>query len=135
MPETAAPITAEARWFLHDRVTILLRGEQDEGFYVLEGELTLFVAGGEARRLRAGDFALAPRGVPHAYRAGEDGARALVQSSPSGFEAFVESMSRPAEGPGLPELAGPPSPEQAAHLAAVAADHGIDILGPLGTRP
>jgi hypothetical protein len=74
-------------------------------------------------------------GRPHTYRAGDAGARALVQTSPAGFEAFVEKTSRPAETPGLPRRAGPPTPEQAAHLAAVAAEHGIDTLGAPGTRP
>jgi mannose-6-phosphate isomerase-like protein (cupin superfamily) len=39
----------------------------DETFYVLEGELTLFVAG-EQIVLGPGQAALAPRDVPHAYR-------------------------------------------------------------------
>ena len=46
---------------------------EDEGFYVLGGELTLFLPG-ESVTLRAGDFFLAPRGVPHAYEVGPDGA-------------------------------------------------------------
>jgi hypothetical protein len=84
---------------------------------------------------RAGEFLLAPRGVPHTYRAGDAGARALVHSSPAGFEAFVEAVSRPADAAVLPEPAAPPTPEQAAQLAAIAAEHGIEILGPPGMRP
>jgi len=38
--------------------------DEDEGFYVLEGELSLW-AGDEHVVLRAGQFANAPRGVPH----------------------------------------------------------------------
>ena len=149
------------RWFLRDLVTIHVRGEQtdrrvgmveitmpphdepplhvhpeqDEGFYVLDGELSLYLAGGEERLVRAGEFFLAPRGVPHSYRAGDTGARALVQSSPAGFEAFVERTSRPAAAPVLPPPAAPPTAEQAAQLAAIAAEHGIEILGPPGARP
>ncbi len=41
-----------------------LHRHQDEGFYVLEGELSLW-AGDEHVVLRAGQFANAPRGVPH----------------------------------------------------------------------
>jgi quercetin dioxygenase-like cupin family protein len=44
----------------------------DETFYVLEGELTLFVAG-EQIVLGPGQAALAPRGVPHAYRVESEG--------------------------------------------------------------
>jgi hypothetical protein len=48
---------------------------------------------------------------------------------------FVEQMSRPADAPVLPRPAGPPTPEEAARLTAVAAEHGIEILGPPGMRP
>ena len=94
---------------------------EDEGFYVLGGELTLYLPG-ESVTLRSGDFFLAPRGVPHAYEAGPDGARTLVSSVPSGFERFVEAVAA------LDEL----SPEI---LGGVAAEHGIEILGPPGARP
>lgn len=151
----------EPRWFLADLAIVHVRGEdtdgrlgvvemtmpagdepplhvhheQDETFYVLEGSVTLFTAGGEPRVLRAGECAVAPHGVPHAYRAGDDGARALVHSSPAGFEAFVEAMSVPAGAPVLPTVDGPPTPEQVELLGTTAAAHGIAILGPPGTRP
>jgi quercetin dioxygenase-like cupin family protein len=159
MPEDTAT-RAQPRWFFHDLVTIHLRGEdtdgrvdmvestkpphdepplhihhdQDESFYVLEGEVTLILPG-EEHVLRAGDFMLAPRGVPHTYHAGAAGARALVQSSPAGFAAFVERVSRPADGASLPAPSEPPTPAQAAQVAAIAAEHGIEILGPPGARP
>jgi quercetin dioxygenase-like cupin family protein len=94
---------------------------EDEGFYVLGGELTLFLPG-ESVTLRAGDFFLASRGVPHAYEAGPDGARTLVSSAPSGFERFVLAVAALDEG--SPEI-----------LGGVAAEYGIEILGPPGARP
>src|SRR3954467_15701158 len=94
---------------------------EDEGFYVLEGRVTLF-AGADAIDLGPGDFALAPRGVPHAYRVGDEPARWLVTSSPAGFERFVADVAA------LEEV----SPEV---LGAVAAQHGIEILGPPGMLP
>jgi quercetin dioxygenase-like cupin family protein len=146
-------------WFFNDLVKVIVRGEdtdgrfdmieslkpagdepplhvhhdQDEMFYVLEGEVTIFLPG-EERTLRAGEFMLAPRGIPHTYRAGDGGARSLVQTSPAGFGAFVEAVSRPADAAVLPQPAQP-TPEQAAHVAAVAAEHGIELLGPPGARP
>jgi len=95
--------------------------DEDEGFYVLAGELTLYLPG-ESVTLRAGDFFLAQHGVPHAYAVGPDGARALVMSAPSGFERFVAAVGK------LDEL----SPEI---LAGVAIEHRIEILGPPGARP
>ena len=94
---------------------------EDEGFYVLGGELTLYLPG-ESVALRAGEFFLAPRGVPHAYEVGSEGARVLVSSVPSGFERFVAEVAA------LDQV-------DPATLTAVAAGHGIDILGPPGARP
>src|SRR3954469_13052484 len=40
--------------------------EEDEWFYVLEGEFTVYV-GEERRSLPAGAFAFGPKGVPHTF--------------------------------------------------------------------
>jgi quercetin dioxygenase-like cupin family protein len=138
-------------WFLRNRVRIHISGRQtdgafalleatgpagdhtplhvhhldDEGFYVLEGELTLWV-GDEKHVLRPGEGMLAPRGVPHTLRVGETDARWLVTSAPAGFEAFVRAV-------GTPEpLMAMPDPEE---LAGIAAQNGIQILGPPGMLP
>ena len=58
---------------------------EDEGFYILEGELTLHVAGAGTIPARAGEFVWAPRNVPHYYSVtGEEGARVLVFEVPGG---------------------------------------------------
>ena len=95
---------------------------EDEGFYVTGGEVTLYMPG-EQVTLRAGEFFLAPHGVPHAYRVSDDGpARWLITSTPAGFERFV------ADAAALED----PDPAQ---LAASAAEHDLEILGPPGTLP
>jgi quercetin dioxygenase-like cupin family protein len=93
----------------------------DECFYVLRGEVTFYLPGIE-RTVRSGDFLLAPRGIPHSYRVGDEPCHWLVVSLPAGFERFVAAVS---------ELDAP-DPEA---LAAVAAAHDIEILGPPGTLP
>jgi quercetin dioxygenase-like cupin family protein len=95
--------------------------DEDEGFYCLGGEITLYLPG-ESVTLRPGDFFLAPRGVPHTYETGADGCRVLVSSSPGGFERFVAAVAA------LEEI----TPEI---LGGVAAEHRIEILGPPGARP
>jgi glyoxylate utilization-related uncharacterized protein len=97
----------------------------DEGFYVLEGELTLWV-GNDEHVLRPGESVLAPRGVPHALRVGDRDARWLVTSTPTGFEGFVRAV-----GSTEPQAALPDPSE----LARVPAEHGIEILGPPGMLP
>jgi quercetin dioxygenase-like cupin family protein len=93
----------------------------DEGFYVLEGEVTLFVPGADVT-LRAGDFYLAPRGVPHTYRVGATDARWLATSSPAGFERFVAGVAALAD----------PTPDR---LGEVAGENDIEIRGPPGAMP
>jgi quercetin dioxygenase-like cupin family protein len=104
-----------------DMPPLHLHRNEDEGFLVLDGELTVYLPGREIA-LRAGEFALAPRGVPHAYRVGETPARVVVLSLPGGFEGFVRDVAA------LDEL----TPEA---LAATAARRDIEILGPPGTLP
>jgi quercetin dioxygenase-like cupin family protein len=94
---------------------------QDEGFYVLEGELSLFMP--EQRiDLGPGDFTLAPRGIPHSYRVGDSAARLITTSTPAGFEQFVAAVAELDDvDPGT--------------LTEVAARHDIEILGPPGMLP
>lgn len=94
---------------------------EDEIFYVVDGEVTLYLPGRQIDCL-PGDCVLAPRGIPHAYRVGGRPARWLVMSSPAGFERFVGSVAA------LADL-------DPATLTAVAAEHEIEILGPPGTLP
>lgn len=94
---------------------------EDECFYVLKGELTLYMPGAE-RTLGPGDFLLAPRGIPHTYRVGDEPCHVLVVSQPAGFERFVSAVAR----------LDAPDPET---LAAVAAEHDIELLGPPGALP
>jgi len=68
----------------------------DEGFYIVEGELTVWY-GEEVEVLGAGDFLLAPRGVPHTIRnTGSADTRMLVVSTPAGFDDFVRAFGTPA---------------------------------------
>lgn len=103
-----------------------LHRNEDESFYVLEGEVT-FVT--EDRRIqgRPGSFVFLPRDVPHGLRVGASPARYLVLTTPGGFEGFVMEMGEPAPRRALP----PAAPPDMAKLTALAAKYGIEILGPL----
>jgi quercetin dioxygenase-like cupin family protein len=93
----------------------------EEGFYVVAGEVTLFTPGDQVT-LRAGDFFLAPRGVPHTYRVGDTTAHWLIMSVPAGFESFVADV-------GARDGLDPKA------LTALAAEHDVEILGPPGAMP
>ncbi len=103
-----------------------------EGFYLLEGELTVHTAAG-ATVLRAGDALHSPAGEAHTIEVtGTGPCRWLVLSAPAGFEAFVRAFGTPTESDELPVLDGPPDVER---LMRVAGEHGITFVGPPGTRP
>jgi quercetin dioxygenase-like cupin family protein len=108
-----------------DHTPLHVHHADDEGFYVLEGELTLWV-GDEKHVLRAGESVLAPHGVPHTVRVSGGDARWLVTSTPAGFEAFVRAVGS------TDPQAALPSPEE---LTRIASEHGIEILGPPGMLP
>jgi quercetin dioxygenase-like cupin family protein len=101
--------------------------------YVLEGELTAYLPG-VSRVLRPGDAMYQPVGVPQTHRVtSSEPARVLAITTPAGFERFVAEAGRPAESLTLP----PPeeSPPDLERLAAIAAQHGIELLAPPGTLP
>jgi len=106
--------------------------EEVEWFYVLEGELTFWVA--DARlSLKAGSFAFGPKGVPHTFYAEAGGARALVGFAPMQFEGFQREVGEPA-----PERVLPPPADatpDVARLTEIGARHGMIVLGPPGPPP
>jgi mannose-6-phosphate isomerase-like protein (cupin superfamily) len=103
---------------------------EDEVFYVLEGELRIRAADAEFR-IGPGEVALAPIGVPHTYRVeSPEGARWILVTTRGDFERFMRALSRPAERPELPAPQQPPTPEQAEAFAATAREHGIEFVGP-----
>lgn len=100
---------------------------EDESFYILEGELTFFVAD-EVIQSTAGTVVFLPRLVPHRFTIDSDEARILNLCTPAGFEGFFKELSEPAGALVLPpEPSGPPDVER---LIATAARYGVTILPP-----
>jgi quercetin dioxygenase-like cupin family protein len=102
---------------------------EDEWFYVIEGELTFWV-GGQVITASAGSFVYGPREVPHTFIVSSEQARFLLVVEPAGFEGFVRALGQPARELVIPSPATEP-PDVAA-MVALAAEYGIEILGPLG---
>src|SRR6266446_1835846 len=68
---------------------------EDEWFYVTEGELTFWV-GGRVICAPAGAFVYGPRDIPHTFLVTSLKARFLLVTEPGGFENFMRAMSQPA---------------------------------------
>lgn len=101
---------------------------EEEGFYVAQGEVTIFL-GNDERTLAAGGFAMAPRGVPHAFRLETSDATLVLLVSPGpAHEAMFREMGEPATARSIPEA--PAIPPDVPELAKIAARHGTQIVGP-----
>lgn len=154
-PIALAPGDGEALWFLGTLSTIKSSGattggrvsvvetlaaqgpasplhvhrREDEWFYVIEGDLTFWV-GGQVIEAPAGSFVYGPRDVPHTFSVVSEQARFLLVAEPAGFEGFLRALAEPAESLTLPPPAS--APPDMDRLGAVAAEYGIEILGPPG---
>ncbi len=105
-----------------------LHEEEAEGFYVLEGQMTLLL--NEDRILaEAGSFVFVPPGIKHAFVVDSADAKFLVVVTPPGkLEAFVNELGEPAPSAVLP----PPmtAPPDQARFDAAAQKHGQRAFGP-----
>ncbi|MBC5825015.1 MAG: cupin domain-containing protein [Candidatus Eremiobacteraeota bacterium] len=98
---------------------------QDETFYVLEGEITVWI-GEQKRRCGPGCVAFAPAGTPHTFFVRSETARMLTLSTPAGIEDFIRDLSTPAKERRLPDDDDYPTREE---IEATMARHRVDVLG------
>ncbi len=99
---------------------------EDEAFYVLRGEFSIFL-GGEEFRAKPGDFISLPRGIRHSFRSDSDEiGRMLVIVSPSGFEKFFDAVGEPVDDDTIPPP--PPSKEHIQKIIEEAPKFGIELF-------
>jgi quercetin dioxygenase-like cupin family protein len=144
---------ADPLWFLGTLARVLLDGEQtggrlavleivlpkgaspplhshpqDETFYVLDGQVTVWVED-RPRACSPGAIVFAPGGAPHSFRVESDTARMLVLSTPGGIELYVRALAEPAAWPWLQAPAdGPRVPAE--RIEAVERELGVVRHGP-----
>lgn len=99
--------------------------EDDETFYVIEGELTFYLEDGQPIPASAGSFVHIPAGTPHAFQVDSETARLLDLSTPQ-HESFMRAAGEPAKERVLP----PPGPPDMEKVGAAAQQYGVDIIGP-----
>ena len=102
---------------------------EDEWFYVIDGEVTFWVDG-QVVVGTPGTFVYGPRDHPHTFMVTSDEARFLLVTEPGAFSGFLSAIAEPATERVIPPPATePPDMER---LGAVAAEYGIEIIGPPG---
>jgi mannose-6-phosphate isomerase-like protein (cupin superfamily) len=108
--------------------------DTDETFYVVEGELAIAV-GDERIEAGAGEFVLAPRGVPHAFLVTSEHAEFLVTCSSAGtpgplgygIDGFFKEVAIPVVPGEAPPAPAMPDPGEFARLMAT---YGVELVGP-----
>ncbi len=103
----------------------------DEGFYVLEGNLTFYV-GEETYEASPGTFVFLPHGVPHSYTFQTEVVRMLAIVVPGGIEQHFRDprFAEPAAAPTLPPSpTGPPDIAVVEEMAKDLASYGTEVVG------
>lgn len=101
---------------------------EEEGFYILEGEMTFYV-GGERIVATAGTFTNMPIGTPHTFKNESNRtAKMLIMVAPAGLEQMFFEFGVPV--PQGATTAPPPTSEEIEKLLAIAPKYGIEIQLP-----
>lgn len=121
----SAPPELETPYHIHH--------DEDEAFYVLEGEITV-IRNGEKIVSGPGSYIFLPRGVPHGFRVSSaNGSKVLIHVIPGGKVGFVSMMLEMAtpvwDRHNLPAA----TPPDLKRLGALCEQNSISILGILPT--
>ena len=105
-----------------------VHSREEEGFYMLEGEL-VFQVGNERIVATARMFANMPVGTPHSFKNETDRpARMLISVAPAGLEQMFFEVGVPLSEGAM--TAAPPTKAEIEKLLAVAPRYGIEIRLP-----
>jgi quercetin dioxygenase-like cupin family protein len=74
---------------------------EDESFYILEGEITAWI-GDQTIRGTPGTLIFGPRGVPHSFEIHSDRVRMLILLTTAGLEGYFKQFCTPAPALTLP---------------------------------
>ena len=95
-----------------DEPPLHVHSNEDEWFYLIDGEVTFHV-GGENHRAVAGAFVSFPRGIAHTFTIEPPTARFLVMNTPGGFEQMFRL-----------------APTTVEEAVAALNQYGMEVVGP-----
>jgi len=101
--------------------------DQDEQFYVIDGEIT-YRADGQELRAKAGSFVLIPRGTVHSFRVDSGTATLLNSYTPAGFERVITELGEPAQARTLPPAGRPAVPSDIEKVHRLFQEVGMHIV-------
>jgi mannose-6-phosphate isomerase-like protein (cupin superfamily) len=119
------PSVLEARMHAGHAPPLHVHRDEDEAFHLLAGSMR-FRCGEEEFALAPGDFVMVPRGTPHAFRVGPEGAHTLQFATAGALAAFMEAAGEPAPTPAMP----PSQDFDREAVSRIAADHDMEVVGP-----
>jgi quercetin dioxygenase-like cupin family protein len=100
--------------------------EDDETFYVLEGELTFYLEDDQPIPASAGSFVHVPGGAAHAFRVDSETARYLIITTPQHERFYRAAFGDPARSRDLP----PEGELDWERINAAAQEYKVEALGP-----
>jgi quercetin dioxygenase-like cupin family protein len=115
-------------------MTPLHAHDEEEGVYVVDGCITVY-AGDAVHRLEVGESVVTPKDVAHTFRVETDDATVLLLGASGRFADFLRAATRPAMAAVLAPVPDGPATDAVASLVALAAVHGIRVVGPPGMLP
>ncbi len=107
-------------------VPLHLHRDDRESFYVIEGEITIYVGDQPGVRASAGSFAHIPGGTVHGFRVESENARYSILTTPRHGQ-FYRAITLPSRPGGLPPLESIDGPQ----IEKACEDYGVEFVGPL----
>ena len=109
-----------------ESVPLHLHRDDMESFYVLEGEITLYVGDQPGVRAGPGSFAHVPGGTVHGFRIESETARYLILTTPRHGQ-FYRAITLPSRPGGLSPLES----VDGSQIRKACEAYGVEFVGPL----
>jgi len=109
-----------------ESVPLHLHRDDMESFYVLEGEITLYIGDRPGERAGAGSFAHVPGGTVHGFRVESETARYLILTTPR-HGRFYRAITVAGEPDGAPPLES----VDGTVIREACEAYGVEFVGPL----
>ena len=112
-----------------ESVPLHVHREDMESFYVVQGEIMLYIGDQPGVLAPAGSFAHLPGGTVHGFRVESETARYLILTTPrhGQFYRAITLASRPGGLPPLDSIQGP-------QIQQASREYGVEFVGPLPDR-